>query len=361
MTRPVIRIDVAQLPASGGTARQEPAKDPVETYRSAVAPIVDAVRKLAPDTGLAVEDAAVDIRASGMPPIQLSKLSLRARTAPNAKTLLECEIEASTDSVGIARAGERVNVPDVRVKGSVSIGAQETRIGVNEVRLGGSRLASGELRFTAKDGAVSGHSDYDLDLAQGMEYTRRLVPEPVREGLASIQSVTGRAQGRVKLALGKSGWSVGVDVQKSDVAVQVRDLPGPVRIAGGSVEINSASVKIDRAAVSMLDASAIASATVDDLRAGPTVKGAITEGTIGEKVLAWVWQLAQLPDRYELTTPIRVAAPRINWRADRAVEVQASAQFDAGPAVAVELGWAPGALDIRRAAIKDGRSDAVLA
>ena len=409
--------------------------------------------------------------------VSVGTVRLRAEARTDAKTSLDCEIEAATDSVGIAYAGERVHVPDVRVKGSARIGAQEILISVNEVRLGGSRIEAGELRYSVKDNAVSGYSGFDLDMAQGMDYTRRLVPAPVREMLASFQPVTGRAHGRVKFAVGPPGWSVGVDIRKSDVAVQVRDLPGPVRLGGGAIEIDRhrvklhrvalslpagkvqlstlqyvfrngsaeghasidldvaqslelarralpqknrealavietaaghvegnvkfafgrgdwkigldvaksdaalgvrqlpgpvkiarwsveahpASVTIDRAAVSLLDASAVASVTLDDFKAGPRARGSITEGTIGAKFLAWVWQLAKLPDRYEPAAPIRVAASRISRSPNGALEVQATAQFDAGPAVAIDLGWAAGVLDIRRATIKDGRSDAELA
>jgi hypothetical protein len=429
--------------------------------------------------GANIEPEAWIERYLGKMPVGMSiaDVRLRAEARTNARTSLECEIDAGTDSVGITHAGERVDIPDVGVKGSVSIGAQETSIGVNEVRLGRSTITAGELRYSAKDGSISGHSGFDLNLAQAMDYTRRLVPAQVREVLASLQSVTGRAQGRVKLALGPPGWSVGVDVRKSDVAVQIRDLPGPVRLRGGSVEIDPRNVKLDRvvlsipagtvllstlrhsfkdgstagggsfdldlarvlesvrqvlpqenrdaladiqtlagriqgdtkfafsggswkfgmdvrksdallgvrglpgpigigawsierdpaslaihrASLSLLDASAVVSMTFDEFEAGTRIRGAIAEGTLGEKFLAWVWDRAKLPARHEPSTPIRITAPRIARHPGGAVEVQATAQFDAGPGVAVDLGWAAGALDIRRATIKDGRSDAELA
>jgi hypothetical protein len=82
---------------------------------------------------------------------------------------------------------------------------------------------------------------------------------------------------------------------------------------------------------------------------------------VGEKVLAWIWQLAKAPPHLELKAPIRVAARRVTWGPDRALDVQATARFDAGPGLAVELGWTPKSLDIRRITIKDARSDATIA
>lgn len=409
--------------------------------------------------------------------VSLAAVSLRVDAHTDAKTSLECGFDARTDSVGIARAGERIDIPDVGVKGSVKLGAQETAIGVEEIRLAGSRLSSGEFRLSMKDGTISGHSGYDLDVAQAMDYARRLVPGEAREALASLHPVTGRAQGRIKLALGPRDWSVAVDVAKSDVAVQVRDLPGPVRLSGGAVEIDPhkvtldrvalslpagnialsglqylfndssttgnasfdldvarslelarhvlpkenrdaladietatgraegsagfafgrndwkvglkvsksdatlgvrqlpgpvgiagaaveagpASVKVDRAAVTLLDANVVASATFDEFGSGPRVRGAIAKGSIGEKLLSWIWETAKLPLRYEPAAPIRIAVPSLAWHPKQGLDVEATAQFDAGPGVAVDLGWAAGALDIRRATIRDGRSDAQLA
>jgi len=548
VTRPVIRVSVAPVAAAGEDKAKEkkPAADIIGLYRSAMAPVVETVRDIAPDTQVEIEDAELEVRVPDMPPMQLSKLRVRARAGArameleataasqywsfvalsakvehedlsgrvslsganvrpqawierylgkgpvgvslaevrlrteartDAKTGVEFEFDASTDSVGIARAGERLDIPDVGVRGSVRIGAQESLIGLSEVRMGGIRLTAGELRYSAKEGALSGHSGYDLDIARGMEYARRLAPATAREVLDWFQPITGRAQGRVRLAFGRAGWNVGVNIDKSDVGVQVRDFPGPVRLASGAVEVDGHKVKLDRvalllpagkvsipalqylykdssiagdasfdldvaqslvlarralpeenrkaladietaagrvegsakfafgrgewklgvevsksdatlgvrqlpgpvkvarasieagptsaavrgAAISLLDASAVASVTFDDFKAGPRAAGSIAEGTVGEKFLAWVWQLAKLPERYELATPIRVTAPLFSWSPGGAVEVRATTQFDAGPGVTVDLGWASGALDIRRATIKDGRSDAELA
>ncbi|HSE00726.1 MAG TPA: AsmA-like C-terminal domain-containing protein, partial [Burkholderiales bacterium] len=217
------------------------------------------------------------------------------------------------------------------------------------------------LQYVFKDGSAAGGASFDLDVAQSLELARRALPEENRSALADIETAAGRVEGSAKFAFGRGDWKLGVDVSKSDATLGVRQLPGPLRIAGLSVEATPAAVTIHRTAVSLLDASAVASVTLDDFKAGPRARGSIAEGTIGEKFLAWVWQLAPLPDRFEPATPIRIAAPRISWSRGGAVEVQASVQFDAGAAVTVDLGWVPGALDIRRATFKDGRSDAELA
>jgi len=430
VVRPVIRVDVAAQPGKRKKAK-EPPLDPVAIYRSVAGPIADAVRAFAPDTVIEIEDASVDVRVSDMPPMQLTRLSLRAQadsrtldvemtTSSNtwsrlklsarveladlsgrasldadeikpqawfdtylsgsplgiavpsatllaqgrtdAKTSLECDFDLRAASVEILSATERVQVPGVVVKGKVAASAQESVIHLSHAELGSSKLAGGTLRYSPGNKAIAGSLAFDLDLAQVLEGTRRLVPEKAGAVLAGFQPVTGRAEGRLKLAFGHAGWSVGADILKSDSSVQMRGLPGPVLLASGSVGIDARSVSVDRAVLAMLDAQARVSAAVSDYRTDrPQAAGVLSEGVVGEKLLAWVGQIAHVPPHLQLKTPIRVAVPRFVWGPKQVLDLQAMARFDAGPAVGVELGWAPKALDIRKVSIKDERSDAVIA
>ena len=546
IVRPAIRIDLA-LAEGASPAGKAPPMDPVAAYRSALGPVIEAIRRIAPGSLLSVEDADVEIRAPGAPPIRLSKLSLRAQTGPDGmdfemtaasnywsrlrftatiafadlsgsasldaadirpqawldrylaeppvsvavpaanlraqartdgKTSLECDFDLRAGPVEILRAAQRLQVPGIEAKGNAAAGAEEIGIRLDEVRLGASALAGARLRYSPKRGAASGNLEFDLDLAQGMDAARRLVPDEAGAALAAIESVTGRAQGRVKLDFGRSGWNVRAEVLKSDSSVQIRKLPGPaslasvavdvtrdtvkvdravlsmldtsaiasatisnspagpqitgnlefdldlaqgmeaarrlvpdeegaalaaiesvtgraqgrvkldfgpsgwnvraevlksdssvqvsklpgpVSLAGVSVDISGDTVKVERAALSMLDASAIASATIISSPAGPQITGSVAEGRVGGKFMEWVRQIAQLPPNLQLRTPIQFAAQRIALSPKQALEVEATARFDAGPDIAVELGWAQDALDLRRLAIKDERSDAAIA
>jgi len=80
VTRPVIRIEVAPSATVEEKAQEKkPTPDIFVLYRSVMAPIVDAVRKFAPDTVVAIEEAELEVCVPDAPPMRLSKLSLRAR------------------------------------------------------------------------------------------------------------------------------------------------------------------------------------------------------------------------------------------------------------------------------------------
>lgn len=292
--------------------------------------------------------------------IMVPAASLRAQIRTDGKNSIDCGFDVSDAAMEVLRAGERVRLDSVAIKGEATVGADEIAIRLNDVQLGASKLSRGELRYSRKTSAASGGVGFDLDLVQAMDAVRRMLPSENRASLEVIQSVTGKVQGNSKISIARKDWSAGVDILKSSASMQVRNLPGPVNLSTGSVAVSSDAVKVNRAALSMLDANAIASASIAYGKK-LQVEGAVSEGGVGEKFVAWVWQIAGLPPHLALKAPIRIAARRIAWSAKDGLDVEASASFDAGPALSTELHWLPGALDIRRAALKDGRSDAAIA
>ena len=380
VSRPSIRVDLAPSKPEEGKKKDKAAADPLEAYRSAAGAVVAGIREFAADAALKIDDAAAEIRAPNLPEIRLRDLTIHAQTgvkgldleavsAGNSweKLRLSARIEfedlsgsASLDASGFKpqpwldhyfqKSPVGVAVPAASLRARVRTDGKTSFDGSFDAQLGASKLSRGSLRYSRKSEAAAGSAGFELDLAQVIDAVRRLLPEESRAALDAIQSA----------AFGPKDWSVGVDILKSTASVQVRNLPGPANLAGASVTVAPNTVKIDRAALSMLDADAIASVTMTYAKA-LQVAGAVSEGRVGEKFLSWVWKIADLPPHLALKTPIRVAARRIAWGPKQALEVEATAGFDAGPAVSIDLNWMPGALDIRRAALKDARSDAAMA
>jgi uncharacterized protein involved in outer membrane biogenesis len=421
--KPVIRLDVAPSPARK-TAEEAPS-DPVAAYRSAV----EAVRGLAPDSVVEVDDGEIEIRIPELPPVRLHGLELRAEsgsrgleaeltatgeefsrlkgsakleyadmsgtakldlaglkpqpwldrvlegspvgvTLPGAslrvdartdgKARLEADFDLRAENVELRRAEERVQLATVALSGKASAGAEEIAVQLASAQVGSSRLAGASLRYRLESGSLASTADFDLDVTQGIDAARRLVPESAAEALARFQPVAGRAQGQAKFELQRSRWSALFDIRKSDAAVGMEGLPGPVKLSGASVRVTRDAVSIERADLEMVDARARASATIGygkELR----IEGTVTEGSAGDGLLAWAWKTADAPPRLALKSPVRFSVQRAAWGPKRPLELQAEALFDDGPRVEVDMGWTPGTLDIRRAAIKDARSDAAVA
>ena len=245
-------------------------------------------------------------------------------------------------------------------KAEVEIDAHTAKIDHAALSMPAGQLLLSTLRYSTADGAAAAKGEFDLDLGRTFAVVRGLLPEEKRKALAIVESVRGRARGSAEVALSKKDWRAAVNVAKSDSQVQLRGLPGPAGLSGVSVLATPKAVTIDRARVALLDSSASASAKITDFDKGPRLQGSIGEALVGAKLLDWVWQTAKLPAGAEPRAPIRVAVPRFSWGPKRALDLEASARFESGPALAVDLAWAPGALDVRRAALKDQHSDVSL-
>ena len=292
--------------------------------------------------------------------VALPAVALRAEVRADGTDNLECDFDIGAPSVEIRRAAQRLQVPEVALSGRVSASGREVLVNVNKALLGASRFTGGSLRYALKNNSIAAAADFDLDLAQAMDGTRRLVPEGAGKALEAIRPVSGRARGRAKLSSGRSGWSAVVEIRESDSSIGVQGTPGPVRLASASLEVGRDAVKINRAALAMLDAQLVASATLGYAKQF-RIEGSVSEGSLGQGFLDWVWETASLPPHLAIKTPVRIAVQRAAWGPRRPLEVEGTASFEAGPNIAIALDWTPDALDIRRAAIKDARSDAEVA
>jgi hypothetical protein len=301
-------------------------------------------------------------RVLGNSPVRVAvpSASLRVQARSDAKSRVEAEFDVRATAVDLMRSAERVRIPEVVVGGRVSAGGGEIALRLTGAQAGASRLGEGSLRYGLKDESLASTADFDLDLAQCMDATRRLLPEGAAKSLARIGPVSGRAQGQAKFEMRRSAWNARVDIRQSDSSIGIEGLPAPVKLAAASASVTDNAVSIERADVAMLDSRAVASATISygkSLR----IEGSVAEGSVGENLLAWVWKTAGAPPRLALKTPIAVAVQRAAWNPKQPLALAATAAFDAGPAVAVDLGWTPEVLDIRRMTFKDATSDAVLA
>src|SRR5882672_569195 len=284
---------------------------------------------------------------------------LRLEGRSDGKTRLETRFELRAQTVALRQGGERVQVPAVAVAARVVATAGEIAVELASADVGPSRLSGGSVRYTLKTGSIASAADFDLDLSQVLDAIRRLLPGDSGKALARFEPVAGRAQGRATFDQGRLQWNAVVDIRKSDASVGMYGLPGPLKLASGSVRIAASAVRIERADLSLLDARALASATID--YGGPLrIEGTVSEGSVGESSLAWIWKEAKAPAAVVLKTPVRVQVQRAAWSPGRPLDLTATAAFDGGPGVDVDLSWSPALLELRRTAIKDAKSDASL-
>jgi len=190
-------------------------------------------------------------------------------------------------------------------------------------------LAAGSLSYSPKRDSFASVRGIHLDLAQALDASRRLIPEAAAKSLAVLQSITGRAQGRAEVRHATIGWSARSTSGNRIPLFGIEGLARPVKLAGGSVTSRATPVEDRPRDVAMLDSRATASATIgyNNLR----IEGAVSDGSVGENLLAWVMETAGAPRIWCFKTPIRIAVERAAWSPKQPLDLAATAVFDAGP------------------------------
>jgi uncharacterized protein involved in outer membrane biogenesis len=286
--------------------------------------------------------------------------SVDGRLTTNVRLSLGAQWQAHVDFVESDASVKIAQLPWKLSPHAAQISVTEKQVDVRGLRgaLGESsfsdvaaRLELGKpLRLSAASGRAT------LKLEQWFPWLQKQLP------LEEIGALTGNVEVTLqRLALRfdrPAEVSFDAVATPRQVSATLKALPAPVSATGGSLQISAAQVRMDRLAVAMLDARALVSGTV--ATKGPKVELALAEGVAGEKLVQWALARAEAPARLEPRTPLRFAAKRIAWAPQAPLEADASIDFDGGPAVAAVLAWQPDKLELRRLAIKDARSDAVL-
>jgi hypothetical protein len=242
--------------------------------------------------------------------------------------------------------------------GTVRAGPRRVRVEKAQGSVGNSTFAAVnaqiELGKAARVSSASGRAT--LELAQWFPWLQRKLP------LEKIGPVSGGAEVTLnRLALrfdDPAAADYDAVAVPRKVSIAVKALPAAVTVDGGSVRAAAGQVTLENVAAAMLDARALISGKVN--LGKPTIELALAEGIAGEGLVRWAMEHRKLPPRLEPKTPLRFAAQRISWVPQGPLEADARFDFEGGPALAVSLAWRPGALELRRLAIKDARSDAAL-
>src|SRR5688572_1270350 len=242
--------------------------------------------------------------------------------------------------------------------GTVRGGPRRVRVEKAQGSIGNSTFAAVnaqiELGKAPRVSSASGRAT--LELAQWFPWLERKLP------LEKIGPVSGRAEVTLnRLALrfdDPAAADYDAVAVPRKVSIAVKTLPAAVSVDGGSVRAAAGQVTLDKVPAQMLDANAVVSGKIAlKTRA---VELALAEGIAGERLVRWTMERRELPPRLEPKTPLRFSAQRVFWAPQSPLEVAARLTVDGGPEVELALAWRPEALELRRLAIKDARSDAVL-
>lgn len=305
------RLGIGQSSLSAGSLRYSQADGSLAAdagFDLALAQLAGYAAVLAPAPMARLDSASGALR--GRATFSLKESDWRA-SARIEKSDAALQPKALPGPLRIARATVEADPRGIRVDGA-ALSAPAGELGLSGVR------------YAFKDGSAAATIDYDLDVARTLELARAALPEEKRAAIDALQFPAGRARGSVK-----AGW-------------------------------RAKALAIENATLEVLDSKAAASARLTGFDRDLRVQGTLSGATLGPQLIDWAWRAAALPQNLA-PQPLRLAAQGFAWGPKQALQLNAAAQFERGPALTADLAWSPQALELRRATIKDGRSDVTLA
>jgi AsmA-like C-terminal region len=295
------------------------------------------------------------------------------------------DIEAAT-----GRLQGRVDIPSMSStwKATIDVARADASFRVRSLpwpmslHAGRASISPGQVSVNGLQGAVGGSKFADIGATLVLGPVPRITGGSGRATLAleeiypwvrsnggssdllrDIDSISGSLQITLNSLSGELGQPSELDydamVRPEQLSVEMKQLPAPLIIVGGTAHIDPGTVTLDRIGAAMLDAQAVLSGEIIDYRSERLrIRGSIADAVAGEGSAHWIWQRLGAPAQFEPRTPLRFAVERATWSPNRAVDVQGSVNFEAGPEVTVDLSWEPDALDLRRLVIRDRASQA---
>jgi hypothetical protein len=289
---------------------------------------------------------------SGSVEVALHKLALRFDRPA------EVDFDAVVTPRKLSATLKALPMPLAVSGGSVRAGAKRVQLENLQGTLGSSTFSalSAQIELGKAPRVASASGRATLQLEPWLPWLQAKAP------LDELTSLSGSAElelHRLALAFERPAEADfdGV-VTPRKVSAVLKMLPAAVTVESGAIQVGSKALQLKNLGVAMLDARAQVSGAIGIRK--PGLELALTEGRAGEKLVRWALGRAAAPERFEPRTPLGFAARRIAWAPQGALEADARIDFEGGPEVGLALAWRPELLELRRVAIKDARSDAVL-
>jgi hypothetical protein len=271
---------------------------------------------------------------------------------------LDYEVLAVARNIGIAVRAlpGRISVQSAQVEVSPRrVSVRDARGAIGETAI---EHAAAQIELGATPRLTKASANLTLSVPQWFAWLKTKTA-----ALQELDEATGILRVALKRAAGPLDQPSRIDYEVAaapeKLRVALRALPAPLEITGGNVTARPGAVVLEDVAASMLDSGARVSGSVGLPDPGPRVQLAVSDGMLGEKLARWAVERAGAP-RFEPRTPLRFAAQKLAWQPGRPLEIGATLEIESGPRAAFELAWSPQALEVRRFALKDARSDASL-
>jgi hypothetical protein len=189
-----------------------------------------------------------------------------------------------------------------------------------------------------------------------------------RPGTEALRSRVRDLRGTLALSVSRltgpvsepKSWDYEASGALSGVLLRTPLLPGPLEADGGTVRIDGTAIRASGVAARILDAALTVSGSLDGYRGEMPKVDLTATGEVGGEALRWGWERARLPADFRPVAPLALRDLRVGLPGSGAFSLEGSIGVREGIRVDVDVAGDGGGTDLRRIAIADKSSDAVI-
>jgi hypothetical protein len=135
---------------------------------------------------------------------------------------------------------------------------------------------------------------------------------------------------------------------------------GPVSLFVEQFEALPRTFTFSRISARMADLSVSLSGKIDNYRTTHRKANLSVSGTAGPNVLQWLRDSASLSPLLTLRSPLALSDTRIRWEQDGTLQIVGNASIKNGPSLAFDVQRSPQSITLKRLAVRDRESQAVI-
>ena len=155
-------------------------------------------------------------------------------------------------------------------------------------------------------------------------------------------------------------WTFAAKGSVENIAVTVSLLPDRILLRRGVFILRSGVWSFSGLEAESMGASLRLAGSLRGVPAGLDGASVSMEGSIGTEAMGQIAKKLSLPRYAIVRTPVQVEAMHLEWQKPSALSMKGTMKIDSGPALAIDLRWVPGLIDVRNLTVSDSDSNAVI-
>lgn len=155
-------------------------------------------------------------------------------------------------------------------------------------------------------------------------------------------------------------WQMAATGNMENVVLDSPLLPGPAALSQGKFSFAEKKISFSGVRGAIVDSSFLVSGALQGFPDGFDAADLSLNGNAGREIVEWAFRTFNLPHDFAPATPMDLSRVRILWQKKAGISLVGNASIMNGPTISIDFVRNPEEIAVRRATIKDQKSNATL-